>query len=249
MQVGLNTQAGITNINKNKEAQTNSINKLASAKKEESVDPAIAMIAEAMMSGVIIDAQGVQNANIASGMMQIADGTLSQVGDMNSKLQELSVASNNAALSSSDKSILKTEFNSTIDSINSALSDTTFNGKQLFGQDMSFSIGGSDINISLQDINSSNLDINSQDSIDDFTKQINSAKSNIGSTQNAIQSSADNLTNQMIQKSDAKSQMSDVDIAKEISKYKDGSNKLNASELTQAHQNNISAQKVATLLE
>jgi flagellin len=236
------------NINQNKEAQANSIKKLSSGEEEKAIDPGIAMIASAMMSDILTDTQGVKNANSASAMMQIADGALSQVSEMGSKLQELSVASNNAGLSSSDRSALTAEFNATVKSINSSISSASFNGQELFGKDMTFSLGSSEISINLESINSSSLDITSQDSIKDFMKQVNSAISNVGSTQNAIQSSADNLTNQMVQKSAAKSQMSDADIGEVMMQFQQNNIKLEASMLAQAHQNDMSAQRVAELL-
>ena len=78
MQVGFNGKAILNNINQNKEAQSNSIKKISSGKEEEHIDPAMAMLASAMMSDILTDTQGVKNANIASAMMQIADGTLSK---------------------------------------------------------------------------------------------------------------------------------------------------------------------------
>ncbi|MEO1953440.1 MAG: hypothetical protein ABGW74_01905 [Campylobacterales bacterium] len=231
MQVGLNNSTMLNNINQNKEAQNSSANKLSKTKEEETVDPAIAMIANAMMSDIVTDSEGVKNANTASAMMQIADGALSQVSDQSVKLQELSVASNNGALNASDRSALQAEFDATVKSMDMTISSATFNGKELFGQDMSFSLGSSDISINLQDINTSTLDINSQDSIKEFTKQINSVRSDVGSTQKSIQDSAENLLNSMTQKSASANQI------------------LDSSDLAQAHKNNLSSQKVATLLE
>ncbi len=231
MQVGLNNSTMLNNINQNKEAQNSSANKLSKTKKEETVDPAIAMIANAMMSDILTDSEGVKNANTASAMMQIADGALSQVSDQSVKLQELSVASNNGALNASDRSALQAEFDATVKSMDMTISSATFNDKELFGQDMSFSLGSSDISINLQDINTSTLDINSQDSIKEFTKQINSARNDVGSTQKSIQDSAENLLNSMTQKSASANQI------------------LDSSDLAQAHKNNLSSQKVVTLLE
>jgi len=249
MQVGYNGKTILNNINQNKEAQSNSIKKISSGKEEEHIDPAMAMLASAMMSDILTDTQGVKNANIASAMMQIANATLSQVGDMGTKLQELSVASNNAALSPSDKNALNTEFKAILKSINSSISSTTFNGQEFFGKDMTFSLGSSEITINLQDISTSKLDINSQDSIKDFMKQLTSAMSQVGSTQNAINVSVDNLTNQMVQKSASKSQMNDIDIADELNKYNSSNIKLEASLLVQSHQNEISTQRISTLLD
>lgn len=249
MKIGLNNPTMLNNINQKKDAQADSIKKLSSGEEDKAIDPGIAMIASAMMSEILTDTQGLKNANSASAMMQIADGALSQVSEMSSKLQELSVASNNAGLSSSDQNALKAEFSKTVESMNSTINNTSFNGKPLFGKDMTFSLGSSEISISLQDINSSKLDINSQDSIDDFVKQINSAMSDVGSTQNAIRSSADNLMESMIQKSSARSQISDADMAEVMMKHKSNETKLEASLLSQSHQQTLSAQRVATLLE
>ncbi|MEA1955326.1 MAG: flagellin [Campylobacterota bacterium] len=249
MEIGTINSNILHTINQKKDEQSNSINKLSNSEEDKAVDPAIAMIASAMMSDILTDTQGLKNTHSAISMMQIADGSLSQVSEMGSKLQELNVASNNAALNSSNQNALKAEFNATVKSIDSTISSTTFNGKQLFGEDMTFSLGSSEISISLQDINSKTLDINSQDGIKDFMKQINSAISNIGSTQNALESSADNLLNSITQKSAAKSQMSDVDMAEVMRKYQENETKLEVSLIAQSHQKDISAQRVATLLE
>ncbi len=249
MKVGFSNSNTLYNIQQKKADEANSLNKLSSTEKSGVENPALAMIANAMMSGMIEDVEGIKNANIASGMMEIAGGALSQVSDMSSKLQELSVASNNATLSSSDKKTLKTEFDATLKSIDSAISSATFNGKKLFGEEMTFSLGKSDISISLSDFNTKDISINSQESIKDFASLVNSVAGDIGSTQNSLESASDNLSKSMIQKSASRSQMSDVDIADALRGFEENEMKLNASLMAQAHRNDISAQRVAALLD
>jgi flagellin len=231
-----------------KNEQAKSLDKLSSGEEKKIEDPAMAMLARAMMTDILGDVQGLKNANSASAMMQIADGALSQASKMSAHLQELSVASNSAALSSSEQSALKAEFSATVESINMSFSSATFNGKQLFGESMSFSFNATEISVSLSEMNTRGLSIDSQESIEDFVKQIQENASNVGSAQNSIKSVIENLTEAMTQKSAARSQMSDADMAETMTKYQNNEIQLEASLMVHAYKKDISAQRVAALL-
>ncbi|NOQ30785.1 MAG: hypothetical protein GQ570_06650 [Helicobacteraceae bacterium] len=248
MEIGSSNSNTLININQKKNEQEDLLKELSSGKKDPIDDPAIAMIASAMMSDIMTDTQGLQNANTAISMMQIADGAITQVSEMSTKLQELSVASGNAGLSSSEQDALSAEFSATVETINSTISNASFNGKALFGENIVFSLGSSEVSIALEDMNSEGLSIDSRDSIDDFVKQIQSAMSNIGSTSNSLQSSANNIMESITQKSAAKSQMSDTDMAEIMAKYQQNDIMLEAGMIAQAHQNNISFDRVTALL-
>jgi flagellin len=248
MQVGFNNSNFLNDINQKKNEQTKAINNLSSGEKDKVEDPAMAMIARMMMSDIMGDSQGLQNAHSASAMMKIADSALTQASEMATHLQELSVASNNAALGSQQQNALQSEFNATVESINMTFSSATFNGKSMFGESMSFSFNSSEMSISLSDMNTDGLSLNSMDSIEQFTKNIQDSLSNVGSTQNSINSEIENLLESITQKSFARSQMADADIAEEVTKFQSNQLQIDASLIAQSHQKEISAQRVNALL-
>lgn len=248
MQIGFNTNV-LNNIAQKKDEQTKALNEMSTGEKDKISDAALSMIAGALMSDISTDMQGVKNINMAGSMMQIADGALTQASKMGSHLQELSVASNNAALNSDQQSALRAEFSSTMQSIEASFSSATFNGKSVFGGEMSFSFGRSEASVTLSNISTDDVSIDSQDSIDKFVKQIQQNSSEVGSFQNNLRSTLDNMMSGITQKSAAKSGMSDTDIADAAMKYQQNDVMLEASMIAFAHQKELSAQRVSALLD
>lgn len=243
----LNAQSTI-NINQQKKGIDNDLNHISAAEKSTVDDPAMIMIAHAMMSDILTDGQGAMNANDAISMMQIVDSTLTNVSEMNTHLNELTVASNSAALNSSQKNMLTSEFNATVTAMNDAMSQTTFNAKPLFGQELSFSLGDGEISARVGELHTGMLNIDSQDSIENFARTLETLRTEVGSTSNALKSSVNVMLTEMTQKSAARSQMSDVDMAKAVSDFESNNIKLNMASLAQAHQNNFLATRVQNLL-
>ncbi|MDY0117821.1 MAG: hypothetical protein RBR59_09605 [Sulfurimonadaceae bacterium] len=243
----LNAQSTI-NINQQKKGIENDLSNISSAQKSNAEDPAMAMIAHAMMSDILTDGQGVMNANDAISMMQIVDSTLTNVSQMGTRLNELSVASNSAALNDSQKNMLTSEFNATVTAMNDAMSQTTFNSKPLFGQELSFSLGDGEMTTRVGELNTGMLSIDSQESIENFARSLETVRNEVGSTANSLESSVNVMLTEMTQKSAARSQMSDVDIAKAVSDFESSGVKLNMASLAQAHQNNFLATRVQNLL-
>jgi flagellin len=202
-----------------------------------------------MMSDILTDGQGIMNANDAISMMQIADGTLKNVGAMTNRLTELSVASNNAALSSEQKNALSSEFNATVRAIDDSVSGAKYNGKEILGNELSFSLGSSEVTARLGEVNTSSLDISSQESIEKFANSLEDIRSEVGATTNGLKSSVNTLMTSMTQKSAARSGMQDTDIAKAVDSFTSQDIKLQAAMMAQVHQNNFSAQRALSLLQ
>lgn len=243
----LNAQSTI-NINQQKKGIENDLSNISSAQKSNVEDPAMMMIAHAMMSDILTDGQGVMNANDAISMMQIVDSTLTNVAQMSTHLNELSVASNSAALNSSQKNMLSAEFNATVTAMNDAMSQTTFNSKPLFGEALSFSLGDGEISARVGEINTQSLSMDSQESIENFMRSLENVRNEVGATSNALESSINVMLTEMTQKSAARSQMNDVDIAKAVSSFESNGMKLNMATIAQSHQNDILATRMQTLL-
>lgn len=248
MQVNTFNSSATISLNQHKKEIDGDLNKISSGKSSDIKDSSIVMIAHAMMSGALVDSQGIMNANDSIGMMQIADGVLSNVSQMSTKLQDLSVASNNAALNTTQRDALNLEFNSTLDAIGSSIESASFNGKSIFGSNLSFSLGDSEITVSLDGINSSNISIDSQESIENFTTSISQGMSEISSAVNLADKSINSMMNSATQKMAASSQLSDTDMAKQIGSFEQNNIKLDISLIMQSHQKNISSQRVQALI-
>ena len=248
MQVNTFNSSAMIGLNQHKKEIDSDLNKISSGKNLDAKESSIVMIAHAMMSGALVDSQGIMNANDSIGMMQIADGVLSNVSQMSTKLQDLSVASNNAALNTTQRDALNLEFNSTLDAIGSSIESASFNGKSIFGSNLSFSLGDSEISVSLDGINSSNMSIDSQESIENFTTSISQAMSEISSARNSADKSINSMMNSATQKMAASSQLSDTDMAKQIGSFEQNNIKLDISLIMQSHQKNISSQRMQALL-
>jgi flagellin len=224
------------------------LNKISSGEDKELDDAAKVLIANALMSDATALSQGVQNANNAVAMAQIVDGSLSQISDNAMKLKELSVAYNNAGLNSSDKRALQQQFDSTMDVITDIKEQTTFNGKNLFGSDMEFSLSDGNVNLEVGSISQSGVDISSMDSVDSFLEEINASVQNVGSFSSSMQSRIDSMYSSLESKNAAYSQLADIDMADAVNKYKSENLLLDASMIAQAHSKNIDQQKVLALL-
>ena len=72
--------------------------------------------------------------------------------------------------------------------------------------------------------------------------------SEIGSAVNSADKSINYMMNSATQKMAASSQLSDTDMAEQIGSFEQNNIKLDISLIMQSHQNNISSQRVQTLL-
>lgn len=244
-----NNQSATISMNQHKKDAVDDLGKVSSGKSIDLDDASLSVIANALMSDVLVDSQGVMNANMAVGMMQIADGVLSNITQMGSRLQELSTASNNAALSNTQKDALNSEFNMTIDAINSSVDSASFNGKKIFDSSINFLLGSDDISINIENINTKELDIDSKEGIDNFTQSLNRLTGELGSSVNSVESSVNSMINSIVQKSAARSQIADTDMAKHIGSFEQSEMKLDISLIVQAHNKNLSYERVHNLLK
>jgi flagellin len=233
-------------LEQSKKEVTKSLNKLASGK--EIIDPAIMMIADMMQNQISTYTQGIKNANDAVGYLDIASGVSNSLMDGSIQLSEISVAMNNGALNSDQKSMLSSQSSGIMESMQMSINSATFNGKSVFGES-SFHLGSGMVDMNIQRPNLSSIDVANSSTIDDFVKTINSMRSDIGSYTNRIVSAIDANSGAITNITGAKSQMSDTDYAKDISELKQNNLKLDISTIAFAHKNNYLKNKTEALLK
>jgi len=98
---------------------------------EDAAGLAISQVMTAQIRGLN---QAVRNANDGISLLQVAEGSLNEVSNMLQRMRELAVQSANDTNSSTQQGFLNEEYEALGDEINRILSNTTFNGIQLFDE-------------------------------------------------------------------------------------------------------------------
>ncbi len=248
MQVNGSSSNTLSYINDHKKSMEASLGKIATGKNEQLDDATLALIASSIGNDIGTLSQGLQNATYATSIMQIADSVTQSLSSSANDLNTLAVASNNAALSSSDKASLASQADAIKSSMQNSINNAQFNGENIFGNNMEFSLGNSKITADIGKLDVSSIDISSQKSISEFMKSLQDVQSTIGSTTKALGSSTNSILSQIGSLNSAKSQMSDADIANEINNFSKQNLMLNASLLSQVHLNSVNAARVSQLL-
>ena len=199
------------------------------------------MMHDNLQSDMLQSQQEILNFNDAVGYMQVADGVLSNISKQTDELNTLSVASNNGILSSDQKSMINSQMQDISNNISKTLTDTTFNGKNVFSSN--FQINDTNINLNINN----NIDLSNQDSILDFQKQIDSKRSDISSFMNSANSNIDNLSQKVVNEANSKSNF-EQDIANNVNDINKNNLQLNASLLAQSHNTDILANSMKELL-
>jgi flagellin len=249
MQINNNTTTMKANISADaaeKEAKKQ-LEKIASAKQIEALDPSGTMIADMLQMEANSLGQGVKNANDAVAYLQIADGVLQGVTDGASKLNELSVAYNNAALGTDGKNALLDEASKLKEGMGNMMDQASFNGKSVFG-DASFYVGGGSINASIQRPDVASADITNQDTVISLQEQTSRTRADIGSTINQAYSSISSNMTGVVSQTAAASQISDTDMAQAATDFNAAYLKSNAALFASAHSSSYLASQVSRLL-
>jgi flagellin len=180
----LNNLSALTAENNLDVTQTNlqnTLTQLSSGSKinSGSDDAAGLSIANGLTANIAALTQSVQNATNGTGLLQTADGALSQVTSLLKRATTLATEASTSGLtdgSDSQAAALNTEFSSILGEIDSIGSTTNFNGSAVFG-----STGGNNLNVFMSDGTSSG---NSSTSID--INQLSAAQLGLGTTASNI---------------------------------------------------------------
>jgi flagellin len=195
-------------------------------------DAAGMAITEQMTSQIKGMNQAVRNSNDGISMVQTADGAMEGIASKLQRMRELAVQAANGIYSSSDRDSLDIEFQALDDEIDRVATNTRFNGIDLLAADLTKKIqtgaeAGATINVELTGVTSSNLGIStdlisSQSSastsigaIDDALSIVNSARAKLGATQNRLETTVQDLKNNVENLSASRSRIKDADFASE----------------------------------
>ena len=134
-------------------AATNSLAKLSSGTRVVGAKDDAASLAIGKRLSAEIDAlRAAQvNAGQASSMMQIADGALSTISDILTRMKSLAVQSSSGQLSSTERTLLNDEFVSLRNEIDRIAGDTEFNGTALINGSNTFASSSVGTNIQVAD--------------------------------------------------------------------------------------------------
>jgi flagellin len=253
-----NLSQNTTNLNKNLE-------KLSSGFKINRAgdDAAGLAISESMRNKLNALTQAEDNANDAIGLIQTAEGALTETHSMLERMTTLATQAANGTYGTSDegataRSNIKLEVKELEEEINRIASTTAYNGNKLLNgaiSKMSFQIGatkGEDLKLSLQRMTTSGLSVTGMasrmlrvstaasaiDTIKAAVNKVSSFRAKLGAKQNRLEHTVNNLkvTNENL--TSAESRIRDTDMAKEISAYTKNNilNQAAQSMLAQANQ-------------
>ncbi len=235
-------------LNNAQKASEKALENIAAVRAISGIDSANLAIADSLRSQSSTIDQGIANAYDAIGVLQIADASLTNISQSADRLNELSVKMNNAALSDSQKSMLRTEATRIQESINDSFNNATYNGKNVF-QTMNFVVGSGTETTNLNPLTTSDLSIDNQDSITNFMDQLGALRSEIGSSINAITSNINASVQNSINTKAAENNLLNNDMAKNVNDFNSNYLKENAAAFVAAQSNMQLQSKIASLLQ
>jgi flagellin len=236
----LNAQRNLTNT---QNALASSVGRLSSGMRinTASDDAAGLGISENLKSNIRSMAQAQRNANDGISMSQVAEGSMSDMQGIVSRMRELSIQSSNSTLGDNERGYIQTEFTQLSQEINRIGTVTEFNGQKLLdgaaSTGLTFQIGiqntandrlaMSITKLTTSTLGSTSLHIASaslstaakaQAAIGAFDKaiqQLSQSRAKVGATQNRMTVTVSNLAVAQENLTAANSRIRDVDVASE----------------------------------
>ena len=236
-------------------------------------DAAGLSISEKMRSQIAGLEQAQQNAQDGISYIQTAEGALTEVNSMLTRMKELSVQRSNGTYNAEDIKNIDLELGSLSDEIANIINTTEFNGKNVFTEEVDVVIGhdgGSILNIEAATLDdgadvdltdmfttigldpAGDADDNAAEAveianIDAAINIVNSQRAVYGSYQNRLEHTINNLGTTTENLSAAESRIRDTDMAKEMTEFTK-SNILNQAAQSMLAQANQQPQGVLSLL-
>lgn len=236
-------------------------------------DAAGLAIANSMTSQVRGMSQGIRNANDGISMAQTAEGALNEVTNMLQRQRELTVQASNGTYSTTDLANLKSEMDALNTQITSVLTNTKFNGQNLFDGTAGAAGDGSviiqaganaadivtlDLSTDLTgdadlaaaaavDVTALAGDGSELALFDTAITTVSTIRASLGASQNQLDSAVNNLNNNVANLSDARSRIEDTDYSVETTALAKAQilSQASTAMLSQANQ---SSQNVLSLL-
>jgi len=174
---------------------------------------------------------GAQNAQMAIGALNVADGALGGVTDYLQRIRDLALRSMNGINSPSDKAIYQKEIDQLKGGIQSLAEGTSFNEQKLLDGSMAdlelaTNPSGSSrriqmANSTLEALGIADLDVTSDDfsldAIDKALDMVSSQRSSLGASTNGLQYTYQYNTSASLQQMKSRSNLEDLDLPKAVS--------------------------------
>ncbi|NLK72494.1 MAG: flagellin [Clostridiales bacterium] len=217
--------AGATN------SQARALEKLSSgyAINRAADDAAGLAISEKMRAQIRGLEQAAQNAEDGISYLQTAEGALTEVSDMLTRMEELLVQKANGTYDSgTDVQNIELEVDALMDEIDNILANTKFNGKNVFEESVDIVISDdATTSLTISQATTTNLEALTalggsgltKDALDLAIDEVNEQRATYGAQQNRLEHTLNNLeaTTENLQASE--SRIRDVDMAKEMTNY------------------------------
>ena len=232
-----------TSLNKvNKESQE-SFSKLSSGSRitKAADDAAGLAISEKMKSEIRSAQQANRNTNDGISMVQVAEGGLNETSNILTRMRELSIQAASDTVGDTERGMANLEYQQLKSEMERISQVTEFNGKKLLngeGDSYEFQVGtGGDkfedrigfeahqLNAGTESLGVSSVDISSKDgaqeslsNLDSAIEKVSGQRAVLGSLQNRLVSTSNNLQTSVENLSAANSRIRDVDYAEETAK-------------------------------
>lgn len=230
------------NITRNQVGLTQALERLSSGYRINRAgdDAAGLAISEKLRSNIRALSQAARNGSDGVGLIQVAEGALSEISDIIVRMKELAEQAATGTVGTVERGFLNGEFQALREEI-TRISDTTkFNERNLLDGTLNVVIqiglsngSGDVLSITLADTDAANLGVttsiatvtNAQNALTTTSTAINtisSRRASLGALQNRLESTIANIDNVVENLSAAESRIRDVDIAEEtanLTKY------------------------------
>lgn len=232
-------------------------------------DAAGLAISEKLKAEIRSSRQANRNANDGISLVQTAEGGLNETSSLLTRMRELSMQAASDTLGDSDRAKSSLEYNQIMQELERISQSTEFNGRKLLngkGPRLDFQVGvgshssddiisysSANLNAGIESLGVSHVSINNKSSaqqslssIDSAIQKVSAQRSTIGSIQNRLNTSSNNLQIYTENMSSANSRIRDVDYALETSKQASNSilNNVGTAILAQANTSGQGALKL-----
>jgi flagellin len=243
LRIGTNVAsiAAQRNLNKNSEETQKISNRLSSGNRITSAgdDAAGLSISSNLTAQIRSLKQASRNANDGISFVQVAEGGISEVGNILVRLRELSIQAASDTVGDRERGFIDKEYQSLRTEVDRIANSTSFNGTPLLnGQStkdiLEFQVGSQnketdriqyatnefDVRSSalgIEGISSKSIDSarDSLDKIDEALSKVSGARAGLGALQNKLQSSTNTLAVTTENYASARSRIADTDVAEE----------------------------------
>lgn len=236
-----NSLLALRNFDQVSEEEETSLNKMASGDRilSASFDPSGLAIAEKMKATLRSKSQAKRNINDGVSMLQVAEGSLSELSNLGVRLRELAIQASTDTVDDFTRSIADKEFRELREEVKRLTQSSKFNGNSILNGSTSYDLQIGTNNNSFQDRVSYNLskildaknnfgldsiDLstkftarNSISKIDKMMGQVGLSRAKLGASQNRLESMNNNIDISYENLSNAKSLIRDADMAQEAS--------------------------------